>query len=417
MVKGLLRVGLCCGAVAVLWVGCGDADVPRTPAGPSVVLTGVGGDADVPRTPAGPSVVLTGVGGGELRDAVGQSPDGGGLKLRVRAKPAAPVGGVEVDEAAPALVAANAEGAFAVVEFMYDFELYKVSDADRVFVERGTESQGTETTAYQVQGALESGEDYEWRVRATFGGVADAWSAYVSFATVQPLGLGAPKPAYPVGGEPVSTLRPIFNVTNGEVVGDVGTVINEIQVSLDREFSDPILAGTRARERGDTDIPIEEDLMPDSAYFWRARARNDDGGIVSDWSEIADFRTPEPTEVGPTNGPSKGDCCPPPRRSDILMAVHSATGNLFRTDVRKFTQRVAECLAVTDGDWGRRLNGNGNLGKDTVGYRVPGEIPFSIDLVLGATSSNPRPRWAEIGQRAGSWVRVDGSNCVLGNVR
>ena len=434
MVESMLRIGFCCGMVTVLWMGCGDTDSSRAPAAPSIVRTGGGSPVAGYRPEGrGSSAAEIGAGRGVARDAIRESVEEGGLKVSRRAEPVHPVGGMEIEELSPALVASNAEGRFVEEEFTYEFELREVNEAGRTIVEEGTESQGMGSTSYQVDATLKAGEDYEWRVRATFGEVADAWSDYASFSTAPPLMVGAPTPEYPVGGATISTLRPVFKVRNGETVGDVGIVINEIQVSLDgEEFSNPIMAGRREGEDGVTAVPVEEDLMPDSRYYWRARARangqgatsrrwrSEGGGrrtIVSDWSESADFRTPEPADIGPTNGPSRGDCCPPPRREDILRAVHAATGRLFKKDADEFTQRVAECLAVTDGDWGRRLNGNGNLSDDTVGYRVPGRIPFSIDVIRGAGGSNPHPRWAEVGQRAGSWLHVDGSNCVLGNVQ
>ena len=161
---------------------------------------------------------------------------------------------------------------------------------------------------------------------------------------------------------------------------------------------------------GTTTGVFEDELQRDTLFAWRARASN--GTITSDWSETFTFRT---IEVGNASG--KGACCPPPNRLDIVLAVVDATGNLFRNNTQQFTERVAECLAVTDGDWGRRLNDSGVIGKDTVGYRVPGTSnPYSIDILLGATSNNPIPHWDGHGQVGGSWFAVNGSNCVLGAV-
>ena len=145
----------------------------------------------------------------------------------------------------------------------------------------------------------------------------------------------------------------------------------------------------------------------------------------SPWSDAAEFRTAATAATAPTNGPGRGDCCPPPNRFDIVQAVLDRTGDLYRHDVREFTQRVAECLAVTDGDWGRRRNDSGAVGKDTVAYRTsqgPGRGPFSIDIMLGAESNNPRPHWNITrhdgidGRVGGTWIQVDGSNCILGHV-
>jgi hypothetical protein len=64
---------------------------------------------------------------------------------------------------------------------------------------------------------------------------------------------------------------------------------------------------------------------------------------------------------------------------------------------------VAERLAQKDLNWGRQINDSGPLGKDTVAYRVNGQNnnPYSIDIVSGATSSNPKIYWSEHGSIGG----------------
>ena len=229
-------------------------------------------------------------------------------------------------------------------------------------------------------------------------------------------------------------LRPQFNVINGAVTGDAGEVIYQIQVATDSAFSNIVAEeGTHPRARGDTNIGLQNDLMPETHYYWHVRGRSDGQGrtglrpgirtataVVGDWSPTVDFFTPMAGAAGPGRGstaPGKGQCCPPPNRLDIVLAVIGATGNLFRSDVQQFTEHVAECLAVTDGDWGRRLNGSGVVGKDTVAYRLPGTSnPFSVDILQGATSPDPIPHWSEHGQVGGTWFAVDGSRCILGAI-
>ena len=65
--------------------------------------------------------------------------------------------------------------------------------------------------------------------------------------------------------------------------------------------------------------------------------------------------------------------------------------------VTNFTQIVAKRLAQEDPNWGRRINDTGPLGKDTVAYRTNGQNnnPYSIDIVSGATGSNPKIHWRE----------------------
>ena len=74
--------------------------------------------------------------------------------------------------------------------------------------------------------------------------------------------------------------------------------------------------------------------------------------------------------------------------------------------VTNFTQIVAKRLAQEDPNWGRRINDTGPLGKDTVAYRTNGQNnnPYSIDIVSGATGSNPKIHWREHGSIGGVWT-------------
>jgi hypothetical protein len=77
-------------------------------------------------------------------------------------------------------------------------------------------------------------------------------------------------------------------------------------------------------------------------------------------------------------------------------------------DVRTLTQKVAEILYAEDNRWGRRINITGPLGKDTVAYKAEGGQndgkPYSIDIVSGAESSNPKVHWDPHGFVGGTWV-------------
>ena len=303
------------------------------------------------------------------------------------------------------------------------FAVYDVTDGGMTLVETGTAAQGAGSTAYQIQTPLEFGARVQWRVRAFLDGAFGPWSALASFTTRPPF--DPPTPTFPINGQTLTNFRPVFNVINGSVEDDAGEVIYQIQVALDGGFSNIVAEeGTELRNQGDTNIHLQKDREPLTQYFWQVRGRNDGQGKtglvpgvatvasrVGGWSPTQDFFTPEEVR----NAPGKGACCPPPNRGDIVIAVLIATGNLVRDDVQQFTERVAECLAVTDGDWGRRRNSSGTVGKDTIAYDLAG-APFSIDILSGAVGPNPIPQWIEHGQIGGSWFAVDGSNCVLGAV-
>ena len=174
---------------------------------------------------------------------------------------------------------------------------------------------------------------------------------------------------------------------------------------------------------GETDLFFQSDLLPDMQYFWRARSTNQNlpetsalplEGVLevtTDWSATATFRTPTAEDASTaTPAPTAGgteSCCPPPNRLVVVQQVAAQTGYPGSgISVTDFTAAVARALAQEDGDWGRRINDSGPLGKDTVAYRVGGQNdnPYSIDIVSGATGSNPTIHWSEHGRVGGVWT-------------
>ena len=420
----MLALGAGVVGVTVVSFGCGDAETPSSPVAPSATPALFAG------APAASLTVQTAIDPGSL------GTDTVDLKSTA-ATPQAPINNIETADQNPTLVTGNAGGVFQNASFNYVFAVYKV-DGGMTLVETGTSAQGTDSTSYQIQEPLEGGSSYQWRVRPFLDAAFGPWSALASFTTPQSVVIGPPTPVSPID---VSTgIRPVFNVTNPVIEGDAGTVIVQVQVAQDRGFSQIAAeGGTTTRDRGDTNIPIPNDLLNSTTYFWRTRARNDGQGqtallpgvktaaaVVSDWSQTKSFVTIAPGGTptgggggggGATPGPAKGQCCPPPNRLDIVNQVVNATGNLLKDNVQQFTEKVAQCLAVTDSDWGRRLNDSGAVGKDTVAYRVPGTPnPYSIDILQGAVSSNPIPHWSKHGQVGGSWFAVDATQCILGQI-
>ncbi len=345
-------------------------------------------------------------------------------------EPIAPIGGATTVSTRPAFrvrngtVKGDAGSVFIQVRVGTDSNL----DAPVATAEARAGS-GAESSI-RLDANLQPETDYYWQARAVASGgpagdIESAWSDPAERFRTLPITLGAPEPRDPIDGRRVSGLRPVFHVRNGTVEGTTGAVRIRIQVALDDSFmNSPMTAEAPADTDGTTQLRLGSDLTVGESYYWRARAvTTSTTEIVSEWSETERFATPDSSR--PTTAPGKGDCCPPPNRFDIVQAVVARTGDLYRREIQEFTQRVAECLAVTDGDWGRRRNDSGTIGKDTVAYRTSrgrGRGPFSIDIMRGAESSNPRPHWnvqehdGIRGRVGGSWIAVDGSNCILGHV-
>lgn len=310
-------------------------------------------------------------------------------------------------------------------------EIQVTTDAEfrsRVLTGRA-DAGGGGRTVVSLRGSLESSTRYYWRARARAtaagaGEVTSAWSDPVGFRTAA-VSLTPPRPRSPRNGATdvrITTCPTrMFTVGDATLRGGQGQVSIQLQVARDQAFRNIVARfETHQRGRGETNLCIDVELERGTQYFWRVRAQLTGSTLVSDWSAWWRFTTAERSR--PTTAPRRGDCCPPPNRFEVVQAVIGATGNLYRQDIQQFTERVAECLAAEDGDWGRRLNASGVVGKDTVAYRTnkgPGHGPFSIDIMLGAAGNDPRPHWSipthdgVQGRIGGTWFAVDGANCVL----
>ena len=370
------------------------------------VSAGCGGD-DGPSSPVAPSTVTTGAGNTSATATTGLS-----LKT-VAAAPESPINNAVVASQSPTLVAVGASSPHQQgIAFDHEFELARVTGGISTALETATVKSSGGKASYQVTEQLVSSSTYQWRVRPLFDGVYGAWSAYASFSTSTLNTVGIPIPTSPINGITVSSLLPVFNVTNGTNDGAVGEVIYQIQISTDNLFSAIVQEiGTHARRRGDTNIPLQTSLTASTEYFWRVRARNDGQGktslrpglstlgeVISNWSAAFNFLTPA---VG---GSGTYSCCPPPNRLSVALSVGAEIGYPGSVDVRDFTQKVAERLYAEDTNWGRRINSSGPLGKDTVAYKASDGRPYSIDIVSGATGSNPKIHWDAHGFIGGTWV-------------
>ena len=335
---------------------------------------------------------------------------------------------------APTLTVTNATASYATHSFSYAFALYKGSGL--VLVETTRQDEGPSgSTSYQVTELLDAETTYSWKARAVLNdGATDTygpWSTTMTFTTaaapVPPKAvvvIGTPTPTFPINGETITDFTPHMSVTNGTNEGtaaDIGTVIYEIQVATSPGASTVfITASTQARD-GSTRIALrpagsvaETELTASTTYYWRARGKNDgakthflpNNTVVvvdpSDWTEWQVFKTADASATG-ANAPY--NCCPPANRLSVVQQIAAEIGYPGSgVDVRTLTQKVAEKLYAEDNRWGRRINDTGPLGKDTVAYKASDGKPYSIDIVSGAESSNPKVHWDPHGFIGGTWV-------------
>lgn len=284
---------------------------------------------------------------------------------------------------------------------------------------------GTQT--YVVPEALVADLRYYWRVRAADGANAGPFSDIAQFEIFTPLTIGAPSTLSPINGQVIGGFSPNLKATLAEITGPATDIKYRFEIATDSAFTDLVAVLTAAPD-GQTTLATSGNLTADTRYSWRVRASASGrvGWVHGPWSESGSFKTPPlpvsapslpppslPPPPPPATGGSGGGgggCCPPPNRFSVVQQVAAETGYPNSgISVHAFTQRVAERLAAEDANWGRYLNSNGNLGKDTVSYRVNGRNahPFKIDIVRGAGSSSPKPHWVEHGLADGTWKSVN----------
>lgn len=317
--------------------------------------------------------------------------------------------------------------------FWYEIEVSTSNAFDSLVHEaRPVEPSGDATESYQMP-ALDPEQQYVWRVRALDGANTGPYSEVATFEVYTPVAVGRPEPVSPVGAASVDGLTATLTVRNARVTGPARNVRYEFQWATDVSLSQGLATATVPAGDASTSTTIR-DLEYETRYYWRGRALADGrepDPVAGAWSQTESFMSPPrvvvpppmpPPKPGPTTAPGRGDCCPPPNRFTVVQAIVNATGNLYRDDIHQFTQRVAECLAAEDGDWGRRLNDSGAVGKDTVAYRTSkghGDGPYSIDIMRGAEGSDPTPHWSIQshdgieGRVGGSWIAMNGANCIL----
>lgn len=344
----------------------------------------------------------------------------------------------EVVAVAPTLTVTNATASYATHSFSYAFALYKGSGL--ALVETTRQDEGTSgSTSYQVTELLDAETTYSWKARAVLNdGTTDTygpWSTTMTFTTatapvppVPDVIIGTPTPTWPIDGESITDFTPHFVVTNGSNTGttaDIGTVYYEIQVATSKTPLVLVVTASTQARTGTTRIALrpagsvaETELTASTTYYWRARGRNYGakthfvpGNTVievdaSPWSEWKVFKTADASATG-ANAPYI--CCPPNNRLSVVQQVAAEIGYPGSgVDVRTLTQKVAEKLYAEDNRWGRRINDTGPLGKDTVAYKAEGGQndgkPYSIDIVSGAESSNPKVHWDPHGFVGGTWV-------------
>lgn len=133
---------------------------------------------------------------------------------------------------------------------------------------------------------LPGGKVIYWQVRAKVGGVWMPWSETWSFTTAKP-------PSIPVLVAPVNKaltknyIRPLRWKASTVPSGAAAFDHYQVQVSLDKAFSDPLWID---EVTSDAFYTPTTDLAANTRYFWRVRAFNV-AGQYSSWSTVWSFFT------------------------------------------------------------------------------------------------------------------------------
>ncbi len=342
-----------------------------------------------------------------------------------------PINGVLVVSGTPVVLKFGSATSNSERPFWYEVQLAK-DDTFQQIVRESTQvapqESGTQALAqgvtnnFPVEDTLESGVTYWWRVRAADGANTGPYSEAHAFEVYTPVTVGVPVPKSPVGGVVLTSPQPQLNATTPEITGPATNIRVRFEIATSTSFANPT-AVLEVAPGGERTLATSGNLAWNTKYYWRVRvaANGREGQIVGNWSQTVNFKTPpapalppppppppDPNTDPPPTGPAPAPfCCPPPNRFEVVQQVAAETGYPGSgIHVSDFTQKVAERLAKEDPNWGRRINDAGPLGKDTVAYRINGQNnnPYSIDIVLGATGSNPTIHWSEHGSIGGVWT-------------
>ena len=245
-------------------------------------------------------------------------------------------------------------------------------------------------TAYRLPEPLGAGYTYYWRSRALDGANTGPYSSVSTFTVVPPVVIDPPTPVAPIGT--ITTNKPDFRVTNGNISGTTG-VVYRFEVSTSPGMSPTTAVVTANPGNGTTTMSLGE-LPYNTTFYWRVYGT--DGTKQSAYSTIIQFRTPAPPPP-PAPTPSPGTPSAPPAATgpvggartispseaqQIIKGVHDAEGwNLGGSSTREqriaFIQRAVAVVHYGHGRFNQRGPDSNWCIKDAGGGR-----PISDDVIV-----------------------------------
>jgi len=158
---------------------------------------------------------------------------------------------------------------------MYTFEIY--SDGGLSTLVTGTTTESTNWTTP----ALSDNTRYYWRAQANDGHMNSNWMTTANFVvnTVND-GPSDPGISAPINNVHVSTLTPALSVTNAADVDYYDTLTYDYEVAADGQFTNIAARAANVAQvaGGATSWIVTPALSENTPYFWRVRAKDNNGG-------------------------------------------------------------------------------------------------------------------------------------------
>jgi hypothetical protein len=286
----------------------------------------------------------------------------------------------------------------------YSFEVASDSGFGSKVFSRASVPPGDGKTSVVID-RLEIGRSYYWRAWAQDGAnTGDKASA--AFEIFPKASVAPPGPASPVNNEQVSSVTPTIVANNATIVGPVGYLSYEFQVSSDQAFGHLVAAGVVNEGSGQTHFNSSP-LGGGSTYFWRVRAG--DNETTSGWSQTQAFRTPNIAPPPPPPPPpgGGGGSCALPTGPEIIACIQAKypdktapVGSLGqRQDNMKFLRdRVIEAGLCSGKQYGWNLKRGGpELSIDVIAWKRPdGNMGVDIAFDYDNIGSTLRLTWGEV---------------------
>jgi hypothetical protein len=191
----------------------------------------------------------------------------------------------------------------------YRFEVATQADfSNPAFTQNGIKP-GDGQTSFLLPQSLDPGraeQVYYWRAKAYDGANDGDFTPPVKFTVFRPVTIGRSNAISPPDNSTTTTTKPVLEIQNAPVTGPAAEIHVLFEVATDGAMANRIIsAEVPAGGSGRTAYGIQNDLLPSTRYFWRARTF-DLAGHTGDYSNVFSFMTPAAPSTGGGGGGGGG---------------------------------------------------------------------------------------------------------------